>query len=109
MKSIRVLKEDIDLTPEQLLPCPFCGNSSTDTWDLQRVHIVAGERNTLGYGLTATEPYKVFYVRCGKCSARTGETTTEIDLWGRQLTEEQARRVTINRWNRRAGEVSGKG
>lgn len=92
---------------EQLKPCPFCGNDSTDPHDLQRVAIVEGTKNTIGYGLPAAAPYKIIYVRCGRCYARSGNTTTERNLFGTALTEEQARQVAISKWNRRAGQEAG--
>lgn len=86
-----------------LLPCPFCGNDSTDPHDLQRVDIVETEQDTIGYGIPAAAPYKIIYVRCGKCYARTGNTATGYNaLTKTTLTEAQARQIAISKWNRRA-------
>ncbi len=93
---------------EKLKPCPFCGNDSTDPHDLQSVDIVEGTRNTIGYGLPAPAPYKIIYVRCGQCYARTGNTATGYNaLTKTTLTDEQARQIAISKWNRRTGQEAG--
>ena len=88
---------------DKLKPCPFCGNDSTDPHDLQRVDIVEAVKDTIGYGIPAAAPYKIIYVRCGKCYARTGNTATGYNtLTKTTLTEAQARQIAISKWNSRA-------
>ena len=87
---------------DALKPCPFCGNTGDNPRDLQGVHIAEQERTAGAFGLPA-EPHKIFYVRCGRCFAQGGNGVTGYRaLTGRAITEQEARQIAIDRWNRRA-------
>lgn len=118
-----------DLTPEQLAPvfsllerirsgqaqdperkttepqfCPFCGNASFSEYDAQGVHVKEEKRKTTGYGLPA-DPYSVFFVKCGRCGARGGQSMTGYNsLTGNTTGPEEARQRAIDKWNRRTEE-----
>lgn len=86
------------------LPCPFCGNAETDEHNLDCIALQEQLQTTLGYGLPAPEPYnKLYYVRCGKCSARAGVAMSGYNaLLKETITEEEAKQIAIRKWNERA-------
>lgn len=96
--------QDPDRKTTELRACPFCGNASFSEHDAQGVHVKESERNTTGYGLPAN-PYSVFYVKCGRCGAQTGQIRTGYNsLTGNTTSPEEARKRAIDKWNRRAEE-----
>ena len=96
--------QDPDRKTTELRPCPFCGNASFSEYDAQGVHVREEKRKTTRYGLPA-DPYSVFYVKCGRCGARAGQSMTGYNsITGNTTSPEAARQRAIDRWNRRAEE-----
>lgn len=82
---------------ESLKPCPFCGNNSADPGDLQALRMV--EDTCSSYGLYTD---RLYFIRCGKCFSQGGSGVTGYNgLTGTRTDDEQARRIAINKWNRR--------
>lgn len=88
---------------EELLSCPFCGNAETDTHHIDCVRVQEQTKTSIGWGLPADKPYKMFFVSCGRCGARSGVGIEGYNaLAGCTITEEEARKIAIDKWNRRA-------
>ena len=89
---------------ENLLPCPFCGYAETDQHYLDCIAVQEQIKKTIGWGLPAPEPYKIYYVRCGRCGAKGGPSISGYNaLFKQTTTEEEARQNAIDKWNRRPG------
>lgn len=82
---------------DELKPCPFCGNSSTDPHNLQRLEIIEGKGQQWGRPAA-----RLYYVRCGKCYAQGGNGVTGHNaLTGTNTSDDRARQIAIEKWNRR--------
>lgn len=83
---------------ENLKPCPFCANSSTEPHDLRRLHIVESEGKVWGQPAN-----RFYYVSCGRCFARAGSGVTGYNaLTGTETSDDRARQIAIEKWNTRA-------
>lgn len=88
---------------DKLLGCPFCGYAETDHHHIDCVAVQEQIKTTIGWGLPAEKPYKMFYVSCGRCGARSGVGIEGYNaLSGTTITEEEARQIAIDKWNMRA-------
>lgn len=86
--------------------CPFCGNSETNTRKMDAVRVMRRERKPSGaWYEPEVEPWVEFWVECGRCFGRSGVTcANRRSAMGEAYSEEQAERIAIERWNRRAAE-----
>jgi len=84
---------------KNLLPCPFCGNKNSDSWD--GVKLRQKEITEAGYGIPLSEPQKRFYVYCGNCGAQGGMGQTGKVANGEVITQKQAMDIAVRKWNQR--------
>lgn len=85
-----------------LKPCPFCGMTANEDGKpirLTAVHIQT-EKHHKVYGMEC-EPFIVVYVKCGRCMARGGESSTVRSVTGHKNTVEEAEANAVRNWNKR--------
>ena len=79
----------------ELKPCPFCGSTSLKIESKHNgTHYWTGTRSAT--------------VRCNKCHARGGTASCKVEI-GKYSADEVTKSQAIDAWNRRAGEIGGKG
>lgn len=94
---------------EELSSCPFCGYAETDPHYIDCIAVQEQIKTTIGYGIPAPEPYKIYFVSCGRCGGRGGAGVSGYNaLFKKTTTEEEARQIAIDKWNRRPGAEGGR-
>lgn len=83
---------------ELLKPCPFCGNAAQGENDYFPLRIKTGVYDICGIGVRK-EVY--FAVKCNRCGAQGGMGLTGQRPNGTNVTEQEARQIAINKWNKR--------
>ena len=82
----------------ELLPCPFCGAAPGNGY--LSVMLQETKRETTVYGLRVS-PFTEYRVKCGGCGAAAGCGESGLTAMGRTVTEEEARQIAVDKWNRR--------
>ena len=95
-----------NIIEESLIPCPFCGEtskkfSSDGKYRLRIVLLKKYIEEPDCFGIP--EPRRTrFFATCSKCGARGGSGVTgHIGLVDKTITEDEAKEIAIQNWNRR--------
>ena len=96
-----------NIIEESLLPCPFCGATSKElsskgTHKFRIVILKKYIEEPDLYGIP--EPIRTrFFVKCTNCYSSGGSGVTGYNaLIKKETTEEEARKIAIQKWNRRS-------
>lgn len=95
-----------NIIEESLLPCPFCGATSKEfsSKGNHRYQIVILKKyieEPDSYGIP--EPIRTrFFVKCTNCDSSGGSGIAGYNaLIKKETTEEEAKKIAIQKWNRR--------
>ena len=101
----KVLKTE-NLIEESLLPCPFCGTTSKEYSEegkkrMQFVFLKRYVEIPECYGLSVSQ-HSRYFAYCNNCHCSGGSAFTgKNELTNHTVTEEEAKQIAIEKWNRR--------
>lgn len=86
-----------------LRSCPFCGNNINSKTNMETLRVEKIPRKKDGYGLDLEHPQTEYFVKCGRCGAKSGSVFAGYyPLTQTAISEERGLRMAIEKWDKRA-------